>query len=566
MKRAWPLLLLLLSVSKASALEYIDQTARFKDAPFKAAEAAGISALVSLGAVGGYPDGTFRPEQTLNRAEFLKIVLLTDDSVRISSSDAAKCFPDVEADAWFSKYVCLALKRGIIQGYPDGLFHPDRPVNYAEALKILGEIYGYTAYSEPDAPWYAMYLQAAKNHKTELPVNLSPDRALTRGQMARLAAAYRSEKEGELSYYRSAERGETVVIPVTESGSVQSEPEPDEEQQQSSSQSSEEESPVEDTTPSVATGSITIAYPSRSGVLMLGRRSGPIADAKFEPRNGDALIRIVKVTFRKEVRSLESVYLTDQNGKGLATLRLTAGQTDKEEWSAGIERANAPVLVAGSSPVLAADVLLKAIGAGGFSGELPEVEKMSVFVESVSDGQSYEIVGESTHFPRHQTAMGILDTVINVSGADGELTNFSDVQLASFVFSGTTTSVSPMRIMNVSFTPNASYGVSLANLELGGDGTTKRHPCSVSSFDDLVNCSGIPAEIGEFRGANKTLSLYGDVILGGVGSGRTLALDLVEPGAIGTEGAIRWSDGSAEFTSVPLALPVAKGTVWLIKE
>ena len=61
----------------ALALDFSDATARYKDAPFPKAETAGISLLTNAGALQGNPDGTFAPRRTLNRAEFLKIALLS---------------------------------------------------------------------------------------------------------------------------------------------------------------------------------------------------------------------------------------------------------------------------------------------------------------------------------------------------------------------------------------------------------------------------------------------------------------------------------------------------------
>ncbi len=197
---------------QVAALEYRNLGLLYTDAPFNPAESAGISLLTSLNAVQGNPDGTFRPNRTLNRAEFLKIAIASFPKVRVSSSDATNCFPDVSRDDWFSKYVCIAKKRGMVSGYPDGEFKPGRPVNYAEALKILGELYEYVAYSADDEEWYAGYVRAAKFNKTALPSSIKYDRSLTRGQMARLAAAYRAKEEGELDTYRLAEKSLNLVI------------------------------------------------------------------------------------------------------------------------------------------------------------------------------------------------------------------------------------------------------------------------------------------------------------------------------------------------------------------
>jgi hypothetical protein len=142
MKRILSIIAILLAPATALALDFTNVSTRYADAPFPKPEAAAISLLTNIGAVSGNPDGTFQPGRPVNRAEFLKIILLSNTSIFVSPSDAATCFPDVRSTDWFSSYVCLAKRRTMVGGYPDGLFHPERQVNYAEALKMLGAMYG----------------------------------------------------------------------------------------------------------------------------------------------------------------------------------------------------------------------------------------------------------------------------------------------------------------------------------------------------------------------------------------------------------------------------------------
>ncbi|MFC1616536.1 S-layer homology domain-containing protein [Patescibacteria group bacterium] len=86
----------------------------------------------------GYPDGTFKPEQFLNRAELLKIVMIAGEESLVPPEDW--CFPDVPIDEWFNSYVCTAKDNQHIHGYPDGSFKPAEYVNKVEALKIIANI------------------------------------------------------------------------------------------------------------------------------------------------------------------------------------------------------------------------------------------------------------------------------------------------------------------------------------------------------------------------------------------------------------------------------------------
>ncbi len=92
-----------------------------------------ISWLYDLGAISGYPDGDFRPDYNVNRAEFMKMVVGDQDP---DPNVYKNCFPDVK-DQWFAPYVCYAYEQGIIDGYDDGSFKPENDVNRVEAMKII---------------------------------------------------------------------------------------------------------------------------------------------------------------------------------------------------------------------------------------------------------------------------------------------------------------------------------------------------------------------------------------------------------------------------------------------
>ena len=303
---------------QVSALEYRNLSLLYTDAPFIPAEAAGISLLTSLNAVQGNPDGTFQPNRTVNRAEFLKIVLASYPRVRVSSADAKRCFPDVSSDAWFSKYVCLAKKRGMVSGYPDGEFKPARSVNYAEALKILSELYDYPSHAEEDEEWYAGYLRAAQWYKTALPASLKFDRPLTRGQMARLAAAYRAEREGELETYRLSEKSLNLVVAkeIAEQAELQRLEEEERAEEEEAKKAEEEAEAVEveeEETEEESSEEQELEYrfPARSHFLLLGARK-VIASGFFQPRGESGVVRNVTVQFREEVKNIRSFYLVDE--------------------------------------------------------------------------------------------------------------------------------------------------------------------------------------------------------------------------------------------------------------
>ena len=93
-----------------------------------------IMDLAQKGIVSGYRDGTFKPKNIINRAEFSKMLMagLHVKELRAES----RCFPDVRAE-WFAQFVCAAKRLRWIAGYPDGTFKASQTIKKAEALKIV---------------------------------------------------------------------------------------------------------------------------------------------------------------------------------------------------------------------------------------------------------------------------------------------------------------------------------------------------------------------------------------------------------------------------------------------
>lgn len=144
-----------------------------------------IEYVQSNGIVHGYPDGSFQPDKTINRAEFTKIVTETVFPYEMLKFDNDNsCFSDVDHEAWYSSYVCFAKFKNIVAGYPDGLFHPDYEINFAEASKIIIEAFDYDISKED--PWYRPYVKMLEaNHA--IPVTIDAfDQNVTRGEMAEM--------------------------------------------------------------------------------------------------------------------------------------------------------------------------------------------------------------------------------------------------------------------------------------------------------------------------------------------------------------------------------------------
>jgi len=96
-----------------------------------------IQFLKDNGYIGGYADLTFKPENDINRAEAVKILV---GALDIDQSDTSLVlFGDVVESDWFFPFVMGAYEADVIKGDSDGLFRPTDTINLAESLKIISE-------------------------------------------------------------------------------------------------------------------------------------------------------------------------------------------------------------------------------------------------------------------------------------------------------------------------------------------------------------------------------------------------------------------------------------------
>lgn len=142
----------------------------------------------------GYGDGSFLPDGQLNRAEAVKILITANE---LNLLPAGTNFPDVETSAWYAQYVATALARGLVKGYGDGTFKPSNTISRAEFLKIALEaanidIPDVQTKPYPDVAkdaWFAPYFVIAQEHDL-LPAlrggNIVPHQAITRAEAANI--------------------------------------------------------------------------------------------------------------------------------------------------------------------------------------------------------------------------------------------------------------------------------------------------------------------------------------------------------------------------------------------
>lgn len=84
----------------------------------------------------GYPDGTFKPEKSVSRAEMAALLGRISEE-KSSAEQKAKSFSDVSTNYWANTVIQNASKKGLIKGYKDGTFAPEKAVTRAEMAAIV---------------------------------------------------------------------------------------------------------------------------------------------------------------------------------------------------------------------------------------------------------------------------------------------------------------------------------------------------------------------------------------------------------------------------------------------
>ena len=152
--------------------ENLTKTNRYSDVAATSWYNTAVSTLSSMGIITGYPDGTFRPNAAITRAEFAAIAARFDND---GDKTAAK-FSDI-ATRWAKDEISIAYNNGWITGYPDGTFGPQRDITRAETMTLVNRVLNRQPETEDDLlpnmtvwtdnanpkAWYYLAVQEATN-------------------------------------------------------------------------------------------------------------------------------------------------------------------------------------------------------------------------------------------------------------------------------------------------------------------------------------------------------------------------------------------------------------------
>lgn len=124
--------------------------------------------FISKGYVNGYEDNTFRPENSITRAEFVKLV----NKVFKFTEAGSENFSDVNSGQWYYNEICIGVKAGYINGYEDGTFRPENPITREEACKTIAKVMnlkgdGNLGFVDTDkiSEWAKEYVDALSDNK-----------------------------------------------------------------------------------------------------------------------------------------------------------------------------------------------------------------------------------------------------------------------------------------------------------------------------------------------------------------------------------------------------------------
>lgn len=160
--------------------------AGFSDVPTSHPTYDAINYVQTEGIVSGYPDGTYKPKNTVNRAELTKIIIGSlFDPEEIDTCDTENVtFSDVSDDAWYLPYLCVAVENRIISGYQDNTFRGGNTVNLAEASKIITMGFFEDIDQSGAGEWYTPYIEVLADVRA-LPTGLKTvNTGLSRGDLA----------------------------------------------------------------------------------------------------------------------------------------------------------------------------------------------------------------------------------------------------------------------------------------------------------------------------------------------------------------------------------------------
>lgn len=228
MKKIFSIITLSIIIFSQNIQNISAENSKFSDVSVYHENYSAIDNLYRRWIIDWYSDWTFKPENNLNRVEALKILLLSA-SIQVSEDVwNVLSFKDTQKDAWYFKYIATAQSLWVVNWYSDWTFKPWNTVNLAESLKMLLEsnavnyeknVSEAPYYDVPKTAWFAGYFDYAKeNNLLDWPDDwkINPWKNINRAEFSEIIYRFlENEKQIALDtklaipYFKSEEWEET---------------------------------------------------------------------------------------------------------------------------------------------------------------------------------------------------------------------------------------------------------------------------------------------------------------------------------------------------------------------
>lgn len=193
-------------VGSAATIKYkdVDNTANYTEA---------VSILSNLNIIKGYEDGTFRPDNTITRAEAATVLVRTLGMEEVAQGNAgATAFTDVPSDHWASGYINTAYNQGIIDGMGNGIFAPEENVKFEQMVKMLVAALGYTPKATANGGYPTGYLSVASQEGITKGATGTTGKDATRSTVAKLVYNSLEVKLMDVKEFTTGTAGSTYGV------------------------------------------------------------------------------------------------------------------------------------------------------------------------------------------------------------------------------------------------------------------------------------------------------------------------------------------------------------------
>lgn len=187
MKNLKKVLALVLVVASVLSFATVASAASFTDKD-SITNTEAVNMLADLGVINGFTDGSYRPTETVTRAQMAKMIyaVCTGDDDASGFVGTTTALKDINQAPWAEGYIKYCYSLGIIGGFPDNTFRPNEPVTVAQAAKMLLVALGYDSNEYVGASWSINTMRDAKAAKITKDVSTSAALAASRDVSAQL--------------------------------------------------------------------------------------------------------------------------------------------------------------------------------------------------------------------------------------------------------------------------------------------------------------------------------------------------------------------------------------------